>query len=69
MAVSYLCIDILKISQPVLAVLGIADVILGHQLITAGGEQNAIHEVGNCARAVLLVSPVPVGRNIIGCVP
>jgi len=63
---TYLCVDILKVCQPVLAVLWVADVIGGHKLITACRQENAVHKVGHCRRVILLVSLVPVSGDIIG---
>lgn len=62
----YLCVDILKVRQPVLAVLWVADVIGGHKLITACGQENAVHKVGDCCRVILLVPLVPMSGDIIG---
>lgn len=69
LATTYLCVDVLKVGQPVLTVLRVSDVILSHQLITSGRKENAIDEVSYCARVVLLISLVPLGRDIIGCIP
>ena len=63
---TYLCINVLEISQTVLAVLGVSDVIFSHLLIATGGEKNAIHETRDSSSIILLVFLVPVCGNVIG---
>jgi hypothetical protein len=59
MAISYICVDVLEVCQPVLTILGVLDIIFSNQLIASGGEENAIHEIGDSSRIILLVSLVP----------
>ncbi len=63
--IAYICVDILKICQPVLAVLRILDVVFSHQLIASCREEDAIHEICDCSCIVLLVPLIPQGSDIV----
>ena len=63
---THLGIDILQVRQPVGAILGIADVVLGDLLVAPRRQEDAVHEVGDGGGIVGLVLVVPFSRDLVG---
>jgi hypothetical protein len=58
-------IDILKLDESGLTVIGISNIILGNFLVTTGALQNAVYKLGYCQRIVRLVSTMPFLCNLL----
>jgi hypothetical protein len=58
-------IDILEVSQPVRGILRVSYIIICDKLITPGRQQDTVHQVGKRTGVVLLISLIPVCRDII----
>lgn len=65
---TYLGVDILKICQSVLRIVGVPNVIFSYVLLTTSRRQNTVDKVGDSSSLVGLVLVIPLGSNLVGTV-
>jgi hypothetical protein len=64
-SITDLGIDVLQVSQPVRGVFRISYIIFVDELVAASRQQDAVDQVGEGSRVVLLIPLVPVRGDII----